>query len=250
MDDREEFLATIRQALGRSPGEPPGPSRVSALSSSGQELEQRVQEIKKRSEERAADLAGQLEEKASQAGWRVARVGSEEEACQYVKELALSKKAKLVLRSAQRVLGRLSLERTLTEVGIEAKVMALDEEAEGAGREEKRLLLRQEVIRADIGVTGVDYAISETGTCVLIPRKGISRLISVAPPVHVAVVEKGQIVETADDLLTLRRQEFMETGDLGSYMNFITGPSSTADIEQTITIGVHGPKEVHIIILA
>ena len=43
---------------------------------------------------------------------------------------------------------------------------------------------------SDIGVTGVDYAISETGTCVIIPRAGVSRLVSLLPPVHIALVEK------------------------------------------------------------
>ena len=51
-----------------------------------------------------------------------------------------------------------------------------------------------------------------------------------------------------NDLL-LKRQEFLEKGDWGSYMSFITGPSRTADIEQTLTIGVHGPKEVHMVLI-
>ncbi len=249
MGDRDEFFATIRQALGRPPGRPPESPMASAFFSSSQELERRVQEVKGRCQERAAEMVAQLEERASQARWQVARVDSEREAVRYIEGLVRDKQAKLVLCSSHPVVGRLSLKKPLAELGVEVKVMALAERSEVADREQGRQLLRQEAIRADIGVTGVDYAIAETGTCVLIARKGVSRLVSLLPPVHVAVVERHQVLETAEDLLTLRRQEFIETGDPGSYMNFITGPSSTADIEQTMTIGVHGPKEAHLIIL-
>ena len=128
--------------------------------------------------------------------------------------------------------------------------MAIDEESGSAPAAEQRQELRDQVVQADIGVTGVDYVIAETGTCVILPRKGVSRLTSLVPPVHVAVVEKGQVLETRDDLFALKRQELLEKGDWGSYMSFITGPSRTADIEQTLTIGVHGPGEVHIVLVA
>ena len=113
---------------------------------------------------------------------------------------------------------------------------------------EQREMLREQVIKADIGVTGVDYAIAETGSCVLLPRKGVSRLVSLLPPEHVAVVEKGQVLPSLDELFTLRRQDFLE-GKLGSYMNIITGPSRSADIEYTLVTGVHGPGEVYMVLI-
>ena len=70
------------------------------------------------------------------------------------------------------------------------------------------------------------------------------------PPVHVAIVEPHQVYETLDDLFALRRMAFLEgEGDMGSYLSLISGPSRTGDIEQTIVIGVHGPTEVHMVIL-
>ena len=99
-------------------------------------------------------------------------------------------------------------------------------------------------------MTGVDYAIAETGTVVILPRRGVSRLTSLLPPVHVALVKPSQTLESLDDLYFLRRVAYLRDGvDGGSYMNFITGPSRTADIEQTLVIGAHGPRETHMVIL-
>ena len=94
----------------------------------------------------------------------------------------------------------------------------------------------------------MDYAIAETASCVLLARKGVSRVVSLLPPVHIAVVESGQVLPSLDELFTLRRQDFMR-GDLGSYMNLISGPSRSADIEYKIVTGVHGPGEVHMVLL-
>ena len=81
------------------------------------------------------------------------------------------------------------------------------------------------------------------------PRAGISRLVSLVPPVHIALVRKQDILNSIDDVFLLRRLDYYNNGDMGSYLNFITGPSRTADIEQTIVVGVHGPKEAHMVLL-
>ena len=104
------------------------------------------------------------------------------------------------------------------------------------------------MIEAGIGLTGVDYAIAETGSCAIIARQGASRLVSLLPPVHVAVVELGQVLPSLDELFALLRERFGE-GDAESYMNIITGPSRSADIEYQLVTGVHGPGEVHMVIV-
>ena len=110
--------------------------------------------------------------------------------------------------------------------------------------------VRQRLAESGMGITGADYAIAETGSVVVLPRQGLSRLVSVVPPVHVAIVQPSDIVGTLDDLFALRRLEYVRNGgEMGSYLNFITGPSRTADIEQTIVVGVHGPREVHMVLL-
>ena len=108
--------------------------------------------------------------------------------------------------------------------------------------------LRERVIEADIGITGVEYAVAETGTCVISSDSQTGRLVGLAPPVHVVLVRRGQVVESLDDLFAIRRLQFAE-GSMPVYTNLISGPSRTADIEYTLVTGVHGPGDVHMLLL-
>jgi L-lactate dehydrogenase complex protein LldG len=101
---------------------------------------------------------------------------------------------------------------------------------------------------ADIGITGVDFAIAETGSCVLVTRPGVGRLESLLPPVHIAVVCSGQVLSSLDELFAVRRMAHL-TGEGEGYMSIITGPSRTADIQQKLITGVHGPIHVHMILV-
>jgi L-lactate dehydrogenase complex protein LldG len=101
-----------------------------------------------------------------------------------------------------------------------------------------------------MGVTGVSYAVAETASCAVTPRRGVARLSSLAPPRLVLLIEPEQVLETLDDFFAITRLNRMQArGRVPNYFNFISGPSRTADIEQTLTIGVHGPGEVHMVIL-
>jgi L-lactate dehydrogenase complex protein LldG len=92
--------------------------------------------------------------------------------------------------------------------------------------------------------------IAETGTLALSARPGQMRGVSLVPPVHVAVARAEQIVATlADYLLRLRAADADVQQSLSSCVSFITGPSRTGDIELTLTVGVHGPGELHLVIL-
>jgi L-lactate utilization protein LutC len=249
MNPREEFLQNIRRALGRTSGKPQvAPGEVTALSRDAEFVAARASAVLRDAEANASELMFRLEESAGKAGWKVARAASAEEAARYIKDLARDMETRSILRSAHTVLERLRLEELLEDTGIELEVMAAGEEADENKRDERRRLLRSQVAQADMGITGVDYAIAETGTCVLLPRRGVSRLVSLLPPVHVAVVERGQVLPSLDELFTLRRREFVR-GNLASYMNLISGPSRSADIEYTLVKGVHGPGEVRMVLI-
>jgi L-lactate dehydrogenase complex protein LldG len=111
----------------------------------------------------------------------------------------------------------------------------------------ERQSLRELIAAADFGVTGVDLAIAETGSLVLLSGSGRPRSTSLLPPYHVAVFDRGALVESLAQVGVFL--EAWHTGALpswrGGVINVITGPSRTADIELTLTRGVHGPKEVH-----
>lgn len=111
------------------------------------------------------------------------------------------------------------------------------------------LEVREMHARAEIGVTGVDLAIAETGTLVVFSGAGRPRSTSLLPPVHVAVFGRGALVETLEQAGVI--MEALHGDDeesvSGASITLISGPSRTADIELTLTRGVHGPKEVHAI---
>ncbi len=106
---------------------------------------------------------------------------------------------------------------------------------------------RARILGADIGITSVTHAIAETGSLVMMAEPGHERLASLLPPVHVAIVERSQILPDLFDLFAeLRRAGY---DNLPSNLAFITGPSKTGDVEFTLTTGVHGPGKWHVIVV-
>src|SRR3972149_1710575 len=96
-----------------------------------------------------------------------------------------------------------------------------------------------------VGVTGVFCALAETGTLMLCSGADTPASVSLLPETHVAIVPAARIVAAMEDGWDLARAEL---GRLPRAVNFISGPSRTADIEQTIVLGAHGPYRVHIVI--
>ena len=113
----------------------------------------------------------------------------------------------------------------------------------------ERQALRELIAAADLGVTGVDLAVAETGSLVLLSGSGRPRSTSLLPPYHVAVFDRAALVESLAQVGVFLEAWHDGAPDpwRGGVINVITGPSRTADIELTLTRGVHGPKEVHAI---
>jgi L-lactate dehydrogenase complex protein LldG len=97
-----------------------------------------------------------------------------------------------------------------------------------------------------VGVTGVFCAIAETGTLMLCSGAETPATVSLLPETHVAVVPVARIVAHMEDGWDLARAEL---GELPRAVNFVSGPSRTADIEQTVVLGAHGPYRVHIVLV-
>lgn len=97
-----------------------------------------------------------------------------------------------------------------------------------------------------VGVTGCFCAVAETGTLVLLSGPETWASGALLPETHVAIVPASRIVAGQEDAFALIRAE---RGELPRAVNFVSGPSRTGDIEQTIVLGAHGPYRVHVVIV-
>ena len=97
-----------------------------------------------------------------------------------------------------------------------------------------------------VGISGCFCAIAETGTLMLLSGPDTPATVSLLPETHIALVPVARIVASMEDAFALLRAE---RGELPRAVNFISGPSRTGDIEQTIVLGAHGPCRVHLILI-
>jgi L-lactate dehydrogenase complex protein LldG len=95
---------------------------------------------------------------------------------------------------------------------------------------------------ADIGISGVEFGIAETGSVFQDGYDIATRLVTILPPLHVVFLPSARIVATIEEAF-----EIISPGFERGYCGFITGPSRTADIERVLTIGVHGPSRFVIV---
>ncbi len=128
----------------------------------------------------------------------------------------------------------------------EAGIVAADRQVLGKLRHDR--LAELEPVRA--GISGVDAAIAESGTMLVVSGAGRGRLASLLPPLHIALLPVERIQRTLPDAFALLRSEF-GAGLFRDRSNvtLITGPSRTGDIELSLTLGVHGPRDVHAIVI-
>ena len=171
-------------------------------------------------------------------GGFVHRASSDAEAVRLLLDLCTTHRASRVLAWDERFVGLPGLRAGLSEhrIGYDTGWLPPEDPA----RKDRLAALE----KISIGVTGASGAIADSGTLALVSGPGRSRLASLLPPVHVAVLDAGRIHASLADLLAARPS----IADEGSNLVLISGPSRTADIEMTLTRGVHGPGEVHVII--
>ena len=117
----------------------------------------------------------------------------------------------------------------------------------GDKAEHEKLVAR--LANCGAGVTAADYGIAETGTIVLNSDEANALLVSLLPPTHIAVVSSERIIATIDDAISRTSRERMRGSNPTRSITLITGPSRTSDVELVLSIGVHGPKALHVIVL-
>jgi L-lactate dehydrogenase complex protein LldG len=204
-------LHKVRTALGRSAGqrvEKPPPVRLSVPEAG---LEARISVFF----ERVEALAGKTH-----------RARSLEDARAYAESVIAGRKAVASNAAILRECGITAL------AGVESGIT-------------NGVQLRELSATVSCGITGADYALADTGTLVMLASPQEARLISLLPPVHIAIVEHTRLLTGLDELLTILPYPAQQT----SSMVLITGPSRTADIEQILVRGVHGPGEIHVVVV-
>lgn len=208
---REAVLAKVRQSLGRTPGQAVAPIPPVRIRIPEIGLEERIDRMKVCLER----LAGKFY-----------RATSQEDAKAYV---------------ATRVAGAEAVASNspfLSQCGITAMPNVRTNWTDSAA-------LREICARAGFGITCADYALADTGTVVLLTSREEARLISLLPPVNLVLVPQERILSGLDELLSLESLPVEQR----SAMVLITGPSRTGDIEQILVRGVHGPGEIHAIVV-
>jgi iron-sulfur cluster protein len=226
------------------------------------------------------ELAARFTAQALAAGAKVTRVSSPLEACQYVLDVARQSGAQLIVKSKSMASEEIHLNATLEKAGIEVCETDLGEwiiqlaherpshmvlpaihktRGQVAGlfsRETNEELsddipglvavarreLRAKFLSADIGITGANIAVAETGSIVLLTNEGNARLVTTLPPIHIAIAGLEKLVERFDDIQPiLTALPRSATGQLiTSYVSIITGAVENTD---------GTPKDLHIILL-
>ncbi len=182
-----------------------------------------------RSSRQFEDLARQFDEAMTAARGEVQRVDNLEAGLALVEEL-------LVEIGARKVV--VNTEPPLDGVAFSARWPEITWRQVGAAGTEGVAGLRAFCKEADAGLSGVDAALAETGSLVVTSGAGKSRMATLLPPVHIALVPEHSLQV---DLFTWTAAR---SGALPANLTLISGPSKTADIEQTMAVGVHGPRRL------
>jgi iron-sulfur cluster protein len=253
------------------------------------EIKERAQAIRRECVKRLPELMARFREEAEKAGARTYQAATPREALRTIEHICREKKARLIVKSKSMVSEEIGLNGYLQKAGFQVVETDLGEwivqlagerpshitapalhktKEEVAALLSRRLgrpvppdipemvrLAREELrrafIEADIGFSGANLAIAESGTLAIVSNEGNARLVTTLPPVHIALISAEKFVETMEQAVILLKALITSSAGLKmtSYVSFITGPSKTTDIEKELVVGVHGPREVHIIIL-
>lgn len=222
-NSREEILHTIRKGLK---------GVISDEYFTKRNISNEAQEIQHLTIEQQSTLKSKFISELSNVNTKILEASDETEINKMILNLTKEKKLESFSIWESQYLKKLKLEKSLKDEGL--KLITAKN--------------KNRIANSNIGITEVDYAIVDTGTLVLLTNNNQPRSVSLLPPIHLAIVRPENLVRNIQDLFVILKSEQEEEEDIMSCMTFITGPSRTADIELNLTLGVHGPKELYVII--
>jgi len=128
------------------------------------------------------------------------------------------------------------------------KVFCLEESLlQGAEGQIGDRLVKTDIATCDVAITGCEYLVARTGSVVMSAAQPSGRVTSVYAPIHICIAYTNQLVYDVKDALQGVKDKY--GSNLPSLITFATGPSRTADIEKTLVVGVHGPKEAYVFLV-
>jgi L-lactate utilization protein LutC len=218
--DREAFLQRVRQAVqqGNRPGHAATAPERGTVGYQGA----------------GADPVELFRTQLTAAGGCCYVVADQEAAALQVLELVRSRAATKALLGRSSFLDSLGLADRLRSTDVAVTAVDAFSAAD----------CRAPYFAADIAISPVDFLIAETGSVVVRSKVDDPRSVSLLPPIHIAVAERSQLLPDLFDLFAQLKPE-----EMPSCLTVITGPSKTGDIELRLVTGVHGPGEVHVILL-
>jgi len=238
VSSKSEFLARIRTEMAKTPG-----LFTASASERPTQPGRRLEVLRRELSERWPQTLDRFRAEFERVAGVFHRVSTAADVASTLGRICAERAARRLVAWPAEDLG-VAIAPALGEAGI-----AVESMPRTVVPETERARLRRVIADADLGVTGADLAVAETGTLVLISAAGRPRSTSLLPPCHVAVFDREALVESLEHVgLALEAwHEGTTPAERGAVINFITGPSRTADIELTLTRGVHGPKEIHAI---
>ncbi len=254
--NQQAFIGKIKSALGRSSGEPNSDADL-CTSRLTDETRAILDRIKNRSDDERQELLNLFIEMAAPINLQVIVVKEEAAVTAAIVDLVRAKDPewgdhKSIAVWQHPLIARLNLPDALASENIPVYVTGLDESGtEVLAEPEKRKRLRQQVIDAYIGITSADFCMAATASLVMRTRPGQARSVSLVPSIHVGVIYLDQIIRDLKELYALLSFDpDVRREGLTNCMTFISGPSKTADVEATMVHGAHGPREVHVYVIA
>ena len=229
-DSREEILYNIKTRLGRSSSKN---QDIADVTEYPKDAALHTEQIYAKDEFTRNALVEQYIAEATKVNTKVSQARSEEEVKTFLIKLAEEKEAKLFSIWENDYFKKIGLKKLLREKSLKTVT------AKSKNR----------MAKADIGITGADFVIADTGTLVLLTDGKKPRSVSLLPPVHIAIVKRDCFVFDIGKLFAILKRSLDADQEITSCMTFITGPSRTADIELSLTLGVHGPKELYVLIV-
>jgi L-lactate dehydrogenase complex protein LldG len=239
------MVQKIRVALGRPTGETGAPGDVTALPDLGPVLPPIS----------PADLITTFEDELRKVGGCTYRAGNRAEIAGLLNRILKADGGPDrplpvggIVLSRNPLLARLGIKEIIESLGVRVSTWPGVAGSGLAAADERAY--REQCFSAEAGVTGVDFVLAESGSLVLTSRTEGSQLSSLAPPIHIAFYLVRQVVGSLEEVLAaLPLPGSTANSADGRSVVFVTGTSRTADIEQILIRGVHGPREVHSILV-